>query len=103
MGSITKLKYVNPYDENDEELNPFTTKKFVPDNVIKEFFDLDQAFGAPSKKKKVPTKEEIEAAQKKAAIEALSTKGKPESFFRRQGENEPPNLEQMKFVWSHYP
>jgi hypothetical protein len=97
LGSITKVKYVfSPFDENADEFNPFAAREFVPGNPIikEEFPDLDQAFGASSKKKKGPTKEEIEA-QKKAAIEARSTKGKPESFFYHQGYSVMPSLEQM--------
>ena len=88
---------------------PYNTEAtvFLPGNAIakEEFPDLDQAYSAPQKKKKGPTKEEIEA-QKKAAIEALTTKGKPESFFYYQdqfGNTVPPTLEQMQFVWSYYP
>ena len=62
--------------------------------ALDEFPDLDLAFGGQSKKKKGPTKEEIEA-QKQAAMEALSTKGKPEQFFYHHGPNVQPVLEQM--------
>ncbi len=81
-----------------------TSTEFNPTGIIAkdEFPDLDQAFGGQSKKKKGPTKEEIEA-QKKAAIEALPTKGKPEQFFYHQGTYLPPNQEQMIFVWAYYP
>ena len=53
---------------------------FVPDFVVSGFSDgpaIGEAFPQPQKRKKGPCKEEIEA-QKKAALEALSTKGKPE-------------------------
>jgi hypothetical protein len=48
------------------------------------------------------TAKEIEA-KKKAALEALPTKGKPESFFHHQGPNVPLTFEQIQFVWAHYP
>ena len=49
--------------------------------IAKELFpDIGEAFNAAYKKKKGLTKEEIEA-QKKAALELLSTKGKPVEFF----------------------
>ena len=59
-----------------------------------EFPDIGEAFGAAKKKKKGPTKEEIEA-QKKAALEALSTKGKPAEFFYHQGPYFQPSMDQM--------
>ena len=89
--------------------NPFASAAtgasvFLPPGAIhkEEFPDLDQAFGAAQKKKKGPTKEEIEA-QKKAANDLLSTKGKPYSFFVHQGWYVKPTLEQLQFVWAHYP
>ncbi len=63
---------------------------------------MGKALGAPPQKKKGPTKEEIEA-QKYAALQALPTKGKPESFFHHQGPNVPLTFEQIQFVWAHYP
>ena len=57
--------------------NPGATVFLPPTAIVmNEFPDLDQAFGATQKKKKGPTKEEIEA-QKKAANDLLSTRGKP--------------------------
>ncbi len=101
---MTKLANENLFANYSTEfkLNAQTSKEFDPRNFKEEFPDLDQAFGAPKKKKKGPTKEEIEA-RKLAAIEALSTKGKPESFFQHQGENVPLNEEQMQFIWAYYP
>jgi hypothetical protein len=94
---ITNFANENPFaSSSTTEFSPFKIMDFVPGNAIikEEFPDLDQAFGASLKKKKGPTNEEIEA-QKKAAIYALSTKGKPESFFYHQGWNVPLNTEQM--------
>ena len=53
----------NPFAKPSAEFNPITSKEFVPGNAIikEEFPDLDQAFGAQPKKKKGPTKAEIEA------------------------------------------
>ena len=57
---------------------------FIPDFVVGGFGagpSIGEAFEqGPAKKKKQLTKEEIEA-KKKAELEALSTKGKPEQFF----------------------
>jgi hypothetical protein len=63
------------------EFNPY-----APVNAIKkeDLPDLDQALSVAQKKKKGPTKEEIEA-QKKAANDLLPTKGKHESFFYHYG------------------
>ena len=49
LGSITKLAYESP-DENDEEFNQIQSQEhFEPGDAIpkEEFPDLDQAFGAP--------------------------------------------------------
>lgn len=44
------------------------------------FPDLDSGLGSSKKKKAQPTKAEIEA-EKLAALQLLSTKGKPANFF----------------------
>jgi hypothetical protein len=81
-----------------------SANEFNPTFIIEDSFpDLDTALSPNSgKKNKVPTSKETEA-RKKAALEFLPTKGKPESFFHHKGEHVPPNKEQLKFVWTHYP
>ena len=45
----------------------------------------------------------MDSKKKEAAMESLSTKGKPESFFQHKGLYEKPNNEQMQFIWNNYP
>jgi hypothetical protein len=85
--------------ESSAPFNP-TSFEFVPEGVVagKEAFpDLDAALGSSKKKKGGPTKAQIEA-EKLAAQQLLSTKGKTaDFFFIPPGQNA--STEQQVFVF----
>lgn len=91
-------------------MNASTSTEFVPQGVMaktdEQFPDLADAFSAPSKKKKGPTKADLQK-KKEEENANLPTKGKPSSFFFVEPNLDEslrkPNQEQSVFMYTHYP